>query len=181
MYYPETSNVLGFIEEGVKTELFEPDPLCVERIKERFGTYGNVVVHPVAIVDNPGPVELYRVRASTFLKGLSASPALVNDKYVPDDNDKFAAEGRVFREFDDGTIDVLSIDTEGCEWFVLKHLISRPAAISVETSGKRYRNPYMSEIREWMNSNGYRKWYREGSDTVYVRSDVKVPFLSRWL
>ena len=43
-------------------------------------------------------------------------------------------------------IDLLSVDTEGCEWFVLQTLRSRPAVISIETHGGLYLNPHRDEI-----------------------------------
>lgn len=100
------------------------------------------------------------------------SPALVNDRYQPKAEDLFYAEAHVFSDFDDGSIDLLSIDTEGCEWYVLMHMKSRPLVISLETHGKRYRNQYITEIQQWMKDNGYRKWYRDKSDTVYVLPQI---------
>src|SRR5690606_16182488 len=73
---------------------------------------------------------------------------------------------------DDGSIDLLSIDVEGSEWFVLQSLRSRPGVITLETHGARYRNPYITEIREWMRSNGYRLLYRTSSDSTYVREGL---------
>lgn len=181
VYYPETSNVLLFIEDGCTTDLFEADPRCVAKIRERFGKYQKVRIYPYAIHHEPGSVRLYRTGASTFVEGLSASPALVNDSYEPSQEDLFTAEARLFSDFDDGSIDLISIDVEGCEWFVLQHMVSRPRVISVETGRKRYRNPFLYEIRQWMSGNGYGQWYREGSDTVFIHESVKIPFLSRWL
>ena len=43
VYIPETSNVINFIEDGVKTLLVEADPKTVEKIKARFGSFKNVV------------------------------------------------------------------------------------------------------------------------------------------
>jgi len=180
VFYPETSNVLGFIHDGKKTDLFEPDPLCVEKIEEAFSGYKNVTLYPYAIYDKKEKIGLYRTNASTFVKGLEASPALVNDKYQPKEEDLFEAEGRLFSEFDDGTIDVLSIDTEGCEWYVLKNMVSEPKIISVETHGKKYRNTYYKEIMSWMENHDYRKWYADGSDTVFIKKDIKFPLLSKW-
>jgi FkbM family methyltransferase len=181
VYYPETSNVLLFIEDGCTTDLFEPDPQCLQRIRDRFGDYSNVTIHPYAIHSERGTVQLYRAGASTFVKGLPASPALVNDSYQPNQDDLFTAEARLFSEFDDGSIDLISIDVEGSEWFVIQHMVSRPKVISVETGRKRYANPYLEQIRQFMAENGYRRWYRDDSDSVYVHESIKTPLLSRWL
>lgn len=173
VYYPETSNVLGFINDGVCADLFEPDPLCIEKIKAYFNQHPHVKVHPYAIYHENTTIALYRTNASTFVETLSVSPALMNDNYIPNSNDKFYAEARCFADFDDGTIDLLSIDTEGCEWYVLQTLVSRPMIISAETHYRKYKNPFIHEIQEWMDANQYKVWYKDTSDTVYIQSMFK--------
>ncbi|MCX5754053.1 MAG: FkbM family methyltransferase [Candidatus Krumholzibacteria bacterium] len=174
VYLPESSNILGFIKDGIRVDLFEPNPDCIEKLNDYFKGNSNVRIFPYAIYAENGPIRLYRDGASTFVADLKSSPALANDRYRPAQGDIFCAEARVFSDFDDGTIDLLSIDTEGCEWYVLMHLKSRPLVISLETGWKKYRNPYFPQIENWMSENGYGKWYRDGSDTVYLRRDIKV-------
>lgn len=182
VYYPETSNVLGFVEDGCLTDLVEADPECVKKIHERFENYQNVRIHPFAVFDRPGEVELYRFVASTFVRGLKSSPALVNDHYRPNPEDIFKVEAKLFSDIDDGTIDLISIDIEGSEWFVIKHMTSRPDVISIELGAprKRYRNSYEKEILNWLKENNYRKWYRDGTDTIFVSQKIETPFWSRW-
>jgi FkbM family methyltransferase len=172
VYYPETSNVLGFIRDGVRTVLVEPDPHCLARIKGYLQGYDTVSVLPYVMWDEPGRVTLYRTNASTFVSSLDVSPALVNDGYRPADGDSFEADALRFSDIDDGTIDLLSIDVEGAEWYVLKHLRSRPRIISLETHAADYRNPFLDKIEDWMRANGYRRWFVHGSDTVYLRIDA---------
>ena len=174
VYLPASSNILGFIKDGIRADLFEPDPDCIEKMKDYFRDNSNVRIFPYAIYAESGPIRLYRDGASTFVADLKSSPALANDQYQPAPEDIFYAEARIFSDFDDGTIDLLSIDTEGCEWYVLMHLKSRPLVISLETGWKKYRNPYLPQIENWMSENGYRKWYRDRSDTVYLRQDIRV-------
>lgn len=170
VYIPETSNVINFIEDGVKTLLVEADPKTVEKIKFRFGSFGNVVCKQVAVFDYNGTVKLAQRASSTFISSLK-SPAVVNDSYAIREEDEFEVLAVTFDTLDDGKIDLLSIDIEGAEWFVLKHMKSRPAIISIETHGKYYVNPYLKEIDHWINSNTYKVWYRDKSDTVYFRDD----------
>ena len=125
-------------------------------------------VVPFAIHEKSGTLEFYRAAASTFAHDLPSSPALANDNFNRETADTFTVESRRFDEVDDGTIDLLSIDTEGCEWYVLKFMASRPKIISVETGTKRYVNPFLSEIRQWMILNEYCVWYRHRSDTVFA-------------
>lgn len=171
VYLPETSNVIDFIQQNIRTTLVEADPLIVEKIKAIFGGY-NIDIKPVAVWDKPGTIKLSRVGASTFVSELKSSPAIENDGYRPRAEDSFEVECKRFSDLDDGTIDLLSVDIEGSEWYVLKYLKSKPKVISIETHGKFYTNPNLTEIQHWMASNHYHPWYKDKSDTVFVRADI---------
>lgn len=170
VYFPETSNILGFIRDGIPAMLVEADPRCVEKIERYFAGYPGVEIFPYAVWDDSGRISLYRTNASTFVGELSASPALVNDAYTLDEGDRFEAETCRFSDIDDGEIDLLSIDIEGAEWYVLKHMRSRPLVIALETRAGQYSNPFLAEIRDWMGANGYARWFVDNTDTVYVKS-----------
>lgn len=174
VYRPEDSNVYEYIMAGSRCTLVEADLATARLIRERFGARSNVTLHAVALCDHNGTVELVRRAASTFIRTLPGSPAMVNDGCPVDGQDAFMAEARTFDRIDDGTIDLLSVDIEGGEWFVIKHMKSRPAVISIETHGAAYINPFLSEILAWMSSNGYRALYKTKTDTVFVRERIKV-------
>lgn len=180
VYLPETSNILGFIHDGCRADLIEPDPNCITLIQEKFKDFPNVTLHPFAVYDRRVTLELYRTNASTFVASLPSSPALINDQYKPNKDDLFHAEARLMSDLDDGTIDLLSIDTEGCEWYVLQTLKSRPNVISLETHGKKYRNPYLLQIEQWMKDNKYKVWYKDKSDTVFLKEEIPLGLLSRF-
>jgi len=167
VWHPNTSNIFRYIKDGVKATLVEPDIESIELIKNKFNA-NNVTLHEVAVCDFDGEVELCKRGSSTFVSNLPSSPALVNDDCNVSESDSFIAKAIKFSEIDDGTIELLSIDTEGCEWFVIKNMISRPVVISIETHGGIYKNPYFSELQEWLESNNYRLWYMDKSDSVYV-------------
>lgn len=172
VYLPETSNVLDYVEAGIRTTLVEPDPVSVERIERRFGDHQNVTLHPVAAYDFEGTLQLSQREASTFVSELSASPSTVNDGYVVDESDQFEVACTTFDKIDDGTIDLISIDTEGSEWFVIKYMTSRPDVISIETHGAAYLNPFLDDIESWMDQHGYEVFFKDKSDSVYVRTDA---------
>lgn len=178
VHRPESSNVYDYALAGVRCTLVEPDPDCVALIRQRFAGHPNVTLHPVAVFDRPGQIELFRRGPSTFVADLAVSPALVNDRYRPTEQDKIIVEAKTFDAIDDGTIDLLSVDVEGSEWFVIKHLTSRPGVISVETHGASYRNPHLHEIEGWMEANGYWRLARTTSDSIYVKRGV-VPVTGR--
>ncbi len=171
VFEPETSNVLGFIKDKVRATLIEADPEIAKRITTYFSGYP-ITVHPVAIWDYTGKQKLARASASTFVVGVKSSPALKNDNYQINDANTFEVDGVLFSTIDDGTIDLISIDIEGGEWYVLKHMVSRPAIISIETHGKNYVNPLMAEIDEWMAANQYVIWYKDHTDSVYSKQGI---------
>ncbi|CAN5572743.1 hypothetical protein BH23BAC1_BH23BAC1_11210 [soil metagenome] len=172
VYLPYSSNIIDFINEGIPTTLVEPDPASIEAINKAFREKKNIKLHTVAVFDYNGTIELSQRNASTFVSSLSASPALVNENYQINDNEKFTVDCVKFNEIDDGTIDLLSVDTEGCEWYVLKYLTSRPSVISLETHGKYYTNAFIDEIKDWMRMNEYKVWYKDGSDTVFIKNNI---------
>lgn len=172
VYLPQTSNIGIFAKQGINSTFIEPDPKSIEAIKNYFGNMNNITIHPVAIFDESGKVELVQRQASTYLKVLESSPAIVNDEYKLNDKDTFVVDAVTFDKIDDGSIDLLSIDIEGGEWFVLKHMRSRPLVLSIETHGAMYTNPYITEIESWIKDNDYIVWYMDGSDTVYVKNGV---------
>lgn len=179
VYKPEASNVYGYIASGVRCTLVEADPRTAALIRERFAGFQNVTLHEVALCDHNGTVELIRREASTFIRALPGSPALVNDRYMIDGKDAFIAEAKTFDRIDDGTIDLLSIDIEGGEWFVIKHMRSRPAVLSIETHGAAYVNPFLGEILAWTSTNGYRPLYKTRTDTVFVTNRIPVSYSDR--
>lgn len=170
VFLPEMSNIIDFIvTDRVRTTLVEPDPRSIAAIREYFRDYNNVTLLPFAVYDHDGELQLVQRDASTFAATLPYSPALVNDNYTIRQEDTFSVPCKRFDRIDDGSIDLLSVDTEGSEWYVIKNLQSRPVVISVETHGKSYLNPFLKEITSWMESNGYARWFMDGSDTVYYK------------
>jgi len=172
VWHPDTSNVYMYIQNELRTTLIEPDPESIRLIKSAFADHANVTLHEVALCDFIGNVDLYKRESSTFVSLLPSSPAIANDNINLQTTDKFTASALLFSEIDDGTIDLISIDTEGSEWFVIKNMISRPTVISVETHGGVYVNPYYNELLNWMKSHNYLLWYKDKSDSVYILNNT---------
>jgi len=172
VWHPNTSNIYKYIQDGVRTTLVEPDPESIRLIKENFNNNRNVSLHEVAVCDFNGEVDLCKRESSTFVSNLSSSPALVNDDCDIQNSEQFTARAKLFSEIDDGTIELISIDTEGSEWFAIKNMTSRPVVISIETHGGMYTNPYLEELLKWMQDNHYKLWYKDKSDSVFVLTNV---------
>ncbi len=168
VWHPNTSNVYSYIEDGIKTILVEPDPKSIELIKNKWNKKSNVKLYEVALCDFEGEIKLCQRESSTFVSSLPDSPALANDNCNIEESEEFTAQAMKFSTIDDGTIDLISIDTEGSEWFVIKNMISRPTIISIETHGGVYVNPYLNELKTWMNENNYVLWFKDKSDSTYV-------------
>lgn len=178
VYLPSTSNVVDFARQGIRTTLVEAHPTYVAEIRTYFQDYPNVSLHPVAVADTPGQLSIVTRGASTYAKHIVHSPPVVNDAYQLDQDDVITVPAERFDRIDDGSIDLLSVDIEGSEWYVIKYLKSRPVVLSVETHGKLYTNPFFSEISAWMRDNGYRVWYKDNSDTVYLNVSLSSPTLA---
>ncbi len=181
VHLPESSNVLDFINDNIKTTLVEPDTKSIEQIKKKFNDRINILLFPVAVYDYEGQLELVQRNASTYVSTIKNSPAVINDNYIPDDADKFIVACTTMDKIDDGSIDLLSIDTEGSEWYILKNLKSRPKIISVETQGRAYTNPFLKEISCWMKKNNYIIWYKGKTDTVFFKENLFILSISEKL
>lgn len=167
---------LSLMNDDTKMILVEPNPKCFKEIQEKFGNDKRFVLHEKAASNTRGTIKLYNrpdreKDASGFIEGLPACPAVVNDGYIIDDKDAIQIESILFSDIDSGDIDVLCVDTEGSEWFVLQNLVSRPKIITLETHGLRYINPFFKEIFLWMKENGYTVVGKDSSDTIFKKND----------
>ena len=178
VYKPETANTLGFIQEGVLCSLFEADPEIASEITKKFSNKSNVIVYPFAITSFDGVIKLYKAGASSFCETIDKSPAIMHDGYKKSDKDTIEVEAKQFSNFDNGDIDILSVDVEGGEWDVIKEMKSRPQVISLEIQSRDYINPNLDKIINWLENNNYQIWFIDDTDTIFVkRNTVKLSFL----
>ena len=171
---PEKCSLTEFIDAGARAILVEPLPWCVEGLRARFPT-ANVI--EAVCADAPGTVRL-------FDRGEGSWIDHVPEGCAPDEHPKHS--GMLRREFnaaylrdvqavtfdtiDPGDLDILCVDVEGAEWFVIQRMKSRPRLVRVEThfACSGYRNPFFSEICDFMAKNGYRKIIEDVSDSLWV-------------
>lgn len=86
---------------------------------------------------------------------------------------RFKAQSKTIKEIDNGKIDILLLDCEGAEWFVLENLISRPYAISIELfDGQYYKNPNLYKILEWLKENNYEQAANKGTDILFLEKEM---------
>jgi FkbM family methyltransferase len=163
---PQCCRTADFINHGVRIQLFEANPIYYNMNVEVLGKCPGVEIYNVAIFNKKGKSKFLLRDASGFLEG-TVSPYLVNGG--DDFSTRFTeVETDTIDKYDDGTIDLLTVDIEGSEWFVLERLISRPKLIVLEThGGDFYLNPYIKEITKFMEKNNYSILWRDESDTYY--------------
>lgn len=154
--------------------MFEPNPKFFNEVKVAIGDRKNFEIHNVAIGDENGVMDFIDEGTSSSLVGI-ASPFAQHYKKPDSQKPIIKVEVRKISEFDRGDIDILRIDTEGSEYFSLKHLVSRPREIVLETHNDlaTYINPYLFEICEWARLNGYQLTSVAAGDHTYTRvSDI---------
>lgn len=179
VYIPEQSQSIGFINDGAKCVMFEPLPHISKLLREHFANNERVIIHEVAIGENCGIGKLYLSnvweQSATLNLFENSSPlqttngwncGIGNLKYIDVVVDQF-------KKYDSGDIDILIVDSEGSEWFVIRDMISRPKLISLEVGNSsgtthNYTNFYLKEIENWMDMNNYKFYERCGDDVYYI-------------
>ena len=161
IYIPKKSNVLDFINDGIRTILMEANLNVTSVFETYFKGSENISLYPVAAYYKNGTISLYQRAGSTFIGDIGVHPAIINDYYKIADEDKFEVETKKFSAIDDGTIELLSVGIERAEWYVMQELISRPTVISEETHSKYYIKPELKELKAYMDQHGYIIWQKK--------------------
>jgi len=190
--HPHSFRLGEFVDMGCKVILIEANPRLCQCLKDGCndgdfqdtwpafppppydyqGLAGcpNVQIVNAAITDSKGDARFYEDNASSFVAGVR-SPAHQNDGFI-EGNDKryYTVRTTTIDEFDDGQVDILLADVEGCEWHCIERLVSRPRLIVLEThGGDNYLNPHIKEIADWMLTNGYAHAGQNESDTAFLK------------
>lgn len=172
-HIPDNLHCKDFLNTTTKFSFIDANPQCVSQLKSKYSHLRNINIMQYAIGDYCGKINLYNrwdtPDASAFIEGLPYSPSIINDGYLQKNNDIIVCDCVTFDKIDTQDIDLLFIDIEGAEWFVLKYMLSRPKIISIETHGAKYINPFMDNINNWMEQNKYSIISKDGSDTFYSR------------
>lgn len=177
-YFPNAAQTANFIEAGHRVTLIEPNPQACEALRQKWGKLKNITILNKAIFNKKCEKVFCQIIASDFHKPSSSwlhgvrSPYLEMHKtgQIPDvQTDKIKVQCVTFDEIDTGKIDLLFVDAEGCEWYVIQKMKSRPRLIKLETHGNHgYINPFMKQINTWMGKNSYREVTKTRSDTIWI-------------
>lgn len=154
--------------------LFEANPNTYNQLKDSFGGRSSWCLYNCAIADYNGKIKFSMDGDSSYISNIAAPTIQCAPlEYV---NSREIVEVDCFKisEFDKNDIDILLLDMEGSEFFVLKYLISRPEKIIIEmdNGGRGYINPFYSEIVDWMNANNY-KMIDKNEDAIFIKNENK--------
>jgi FkbM family methyltransferase len=169
VYSYKNSAIKPLIERSVKCDLFEAVPVYAEAIYQDIKKFPNVQLFNVAVADYNGEMTLYLAGPSTFNAQLKESPAINHDRFSTVKASTIKVSCRDFGELDHGFYDYVSIDVEGGEFSILSRMKSRPFVINLETQSRDYINPKLGSITDWMCEYGYRVWFRNDTDTLFIK------------
>lgn len=152
--------------------LFEANPNTYSDLMRCYSSRDNFKIYNCAIGDIDGKINFSVDGDSSYLTDIkSPTVQCAPNEYVESRN---IIEVDCFRisNFDNGDIDLMLLDMEGSEFYVLKHLISRPKTIIIEldNNGRGYINPYYNEIVEWMQNNYY-DLTDKNEDGIFVKRE----------
>ncbi|NBW15050.1 MAG: FkbM family methyltransferase [Caulobacteraceae bacterium] len=171
-----TCRTKRFWGSDIECHLFEPNPILYKDLIDQTKEYKNVYVYNIAITDKSGEEEISLMGNCSYINGI-ISPVILHQGFDSDaikNASKINIKSETIDKFDKGDIDVLLIDTEGCEWFVLEKLISRPNQIVIETStiaadGLPTPNKNINKILFWMWKNNYQLALKDENDSHFMK------------
>jgi hypothetical protein len=174
---PEKCSVAPFLRAGIPGILVEPLPWCAERLRDSFPTAR--VIEGV-IGDGHGTTILYDRGEGSWIDDVPAGCA-------PDEHVNHSAMQREafhpqflrrvpkfpWWQVEHHRLDVLCVDTEGAEWFVVRDMRVLPRLVRLEThfTHSGWRNPYLDRIHERLAYHGYDVLGEDVSDTLWALRD----------
>lgn len=137
--------------------LFEANPDIYRQLVEVYGSRPNFHIYNVAIADYDGEIEFLCNGDSSFVDGVKSPASRGNEEYLSSFKKIKIPCQKVCNFENHRPIDIMLLDMEGSEWFVLKHLKGRPKIIVIEMQNEdgTYKNPFFDLILEWMKTNNY--------------------------
>lgn len=177
---PDKCSLLPFINAGIPALLVEPLPWCCQNLRAAFEGKPVEVIEGVA-GEKEGSVLLYDRGEGSWIDDVPQGAA-------PDEHHGHSAMNREtmdpcfirkvqsyrWRMIDPGDIDVLCVDTEGAEWFVIREMISRPALVRCEMhfTHSGWINPHNPAIRQKMQEMGYVVIGEDVSDILWAKVNI---------
>jgi len=169
----QVSSVREFIETGIPCDLYEAVPEFCDSIEKDIARFPNTRLLRGAVSNYNGTMVLCMAGPSTFSAILESTPAINHDGFRKDGEGvkKLEVECRDFADLDPGDYNLVTMDIEGGEFPVLSRMRSRPRVLAIETQSRDYVNPQLGAITDWLVREGYKVWFRNDTDTVFVRGE----------
>ncbi len=161
----------------------EPNPEALERLQEKAGKYGNIIVHPLALSNRDGETTLYLDRSRPRCSG-NADTILRFFEYKPASNPEVSQAtwerdgvlvktARYDSLFND-IVDLVKIDVEGAEFVVLEGMekalrngLVKNLMVELHNSDRK------EDLANHLSSYGYRlEWV--DPDHVFAQTRVAV-------
>lgn len=166
---PSISRSIRYMgDPSVRIEMFEPNAQTFRDLQRAFGGVPNVTLHNVALCDRDGEIEFCEDGDSSYISNV-VSPTVFNapPEYVAS-RKRVMVPCRTIAHYDRGDIDIALIDTEGSEWKIVSHMVSRPKLLVLETENGPYRTPNLDQMTLWLAQNGYKLHKQDLGDSWYV-------------
>jgi hypothetical protein len=166
--------LLEFIQNDRQVHLVEGLPKYQDAIVAKFLDAENVKLYPIIISDEPGTEKIFDRGEGSWITKLPSSPDTQNNGVRINQKKCCEVNAMTLGQIDPGNIEIMLIDIEGAEWYALQTMKSRPKLIVLEThlTFHRYKNPYMTQINDWMAKNCYEVIAIDESDTMYAKKEV---------
>ena len=170
---------LRLFNTNLELSLFEVNPKTFRELAGVLEQYkvANVKLYNVGVYDKTGTIEFNDDGDSTASSEAFSPRSLAETKKELPQLPKITCPVVDMAEIDPGDIDVLLIDTEGCEYKIISRMKSRPRIIVLETHNddKSYLTPNFELLEKWLKENGYTKSIEDVTDTWYVRREYLKP------
>lgn len=162
-------------KKGYTVHLIEPNPLSFKYLEEKTKSISNVICHNICIFNKNDYVDFVVDNQWSYIKGIK-SPCEVNFSSVglsaTDSQKGLLIKSKSIKICDliKEDTEILYLDCEGSEGFVLKELCHRPNFISIPIMGvSGYRNEFSKEIDMWFMFNNYDQTGHTENDLLYKR------------
>lgn len=162
---PEQITTGKLLKDAKSVILVEPHPGSFRRLTKLFEEDQRIEVIQKAIFPKRGQQKFQIKGGSSYLDCVKSPESRKGSKLL-----SIMVEAIPFSDIDPGNLDLVALDCEGSEWFVISTMTSRPRVITVEMALRSgYRNPYYDEIVAWMKEEGYRDWYTFKADHTWIK------------
>ena len=157
-YSPISMSKVFWQDISKKVILIEPNIFFYKNLLDEISKFSNIQCYNCAIYDKNELVNFFLVGQSSYIEGVD-SPLQTHLRGCANvfyKRQKVVVPAFKIDFFDKKDIDYLIISNEGCEFFVLKYLISRPIFIFLQIYNlDGYKMPFSKEIFNWFNDNNY--------------------------